>query len=168
MCDHAFPCGYIVHPIYCLFVLLFFFTCLLFRVPWIPNFTDTPNSDTEICVLGWYHYQYHVSHVIDIHLNSGSGVVKCIQLSVLQNLEQASSAAFTEKCCQISLFTCLAISCSRKTSMLALTCNSFYSSFDTNPLYFLTAQVSAPIPIPIPVSVEPYFYLAWLIHKAQL
>ena len=47
-------------------------------------------------------------HVIDIHLNSGSGVVKCIQLSTLQNLEQALSAAFTEKCCQISLFTRLA------------------------------------------------------------
>ena len=51
---------------------------------------------------------------------------------------------------------------SRKTSTLDSLDNAihFYSSFDTNPLYFLTAQVLAPIPIPIPVSVEPYFYLA--------
>jgi len=57
-----------------------------FRVPLIPTFTDTPDSDTGICVLGQYQYWYHVYHVIDIHLNSGSGVVKCIQLSTLQYL----------------------------------------------------------------------------------
>ena len=157
----------IVHPgsmrVYCpshlLFVCpLFCFNCLLFRVLRIPNFT---NSYTGICELSRYRYQCHVSHVIDIHLNSGSGVVKCMQLSVLQNLEQASSAAFTEKCCQISLFTCLAISRSRKMSTLDSLDNAihFYSSLDTNPLYFLTALVSAPIPIPVSVSVEAYFYL---------
>jgi len=55
---------------------------LFIRVPPIPNFIDTTDSDTGICVLD--RYRYHVHHVLDIHLNSGSGVVKCIWLSALQ------------------------------------------------------------------------------------
>jgi len=75
-----------------------------------------------------------VHHVIDIHLNSGSGVVKCIQLSALQNLEQASSVAFTEKCCQISLWPSVAWGKRARWTHLIMQF-IFYSSFDTNPLY---------------------------------
>lgn len=71
------------------------------------------------------------------------------------------SAAFTEKCCQISLFARLAIDCSRKTSMLDSLDMTIQFNFtivlipilDTSLLH---ALVPVPIPIPIPVvSVEP-------------
>ena len=95
--------------------------CTTGRVPPIPNFTDTPNSNTGICVLGRHQYRYHVHHVTDIHLNSGSGVIKCIQLSTLQHLGNCQRLLTTYTCSYSSVLAC---ACSFPICWRAIYCSS--------------------------------------------